>query len=151
MSRQSDMRRCLEELDVVAARQMWAALSPHLPQPSTDADVLATLHMARTAAESMPLRSRAYSHRWLQDRGLPSRLPDHMKQPAERLYPRVVGSVGIAVKSRHVEVVEGVRGAMEYAVHDCYAMGDEDPAIVKPQMMAARQRELRALFGRKGK
>lgn len=103
------------------------------------------LHAARTVSESVPFQARAYSHRWLTERGLPSQLPDALKPKAERAYPRVVSGVGISVNSKYVEVKNRVRGAMEYAVEDCYAMGDEDPVIVKKQMFEARKRELRGL------
>lgn len=128
-------------------RTVWAHVAPHLPQPATDADVLVSIHMARTASESMPLRDRAYSHRWLTERGYPSQLPDRLKPSAERLYPRVVKAVGISVNSKYPIVVQSIRGAMEDAVNDCYANGDTATEIVKPQMMAARAREQRSLFG----
>jgi hypothetical protein len=139
------MRRCLIDLDVPGIRALWSAVSPHLPQPSSDADALTALHVARTQAESVPFRLRAYSHRWLSERALPSRLPDRLKPSAERLYPRVVEGVGISVNSKYPEVVRGVRGAMEYVVSDCYANGDMAPEIVKPLMQEARRKEQIAL------
>jgi hypothetical protein len=145
MSIATAVRRCLVDLDVPGIRALWAKISPHLPQPKSDADTLAALHAARTASESVPLRMRAYSHRWLTERQLPSQLPDRLKPSAEQICPRVAMSVGIAVGSPIPVVRDGIRGAMEYAVHDCYANGDTDPAIVKPQMMEARRRERKAL------
>jgi hypothetical protein len=138
-------RRALVDLDVGLVRSVWRQASPHLPQPKDDAEALTALHMARTAAESLPLKDRAYSHRWLSERALPSQLPDHLKPSAERLYPVIVDAVGISVNSRYLEVKLGVRGAMEDAVLDCYANGDKEPDVVRPQMMAARERELRGL------
>ena len=140
------LRRCLIELDVPGIRRIWAAVAPHAPPPS---DALAAIHMARTCAESIPFRLRAYSHRWLTERALPSQLPDALKPKAERIFPVIVGSVGISVNSKHIEVKAGVLGAMEGAVLDCYANGDEEPALVKRQMFEARDRELRGLFGRR--
>jgi len=139
------MREALVTLDAALARRVWAFVSPHLPQPKDDAEVVATLHVARTAAKNVPLRLRAWSHRWLSERNLPSQLPDNLKPAAERIYPVVVTSVGISVNSKYPEVVRCVRGAMEDAVKDCYALGDEDPGIVHRKMMSARQRELRGL------
>lgn len=107
------------------------------------------LHVARTGSESMDLGRRAYSHAWLLERGLPSQLPDHLKPSAQRMYPVTVGSVGIAVGSRHEVVKDNVSGAMRHAVLDCYANGDEEPAIVRPRMMDAKDKELKALFGLK--
>lgn len=141
----ASFRRALVHLDISLIRKVWRHVQPHLPQPQSDHDALAAMHMARTAAESVPAKLRAYSHRWLVERGLPSQLPDRLKPDAERLYPVTVGAVGISVNSRHEVVRDSVRGAMEDAVADCYANGDESPTIVKPQMMAARVRELRGL------
>ncbi len=145
MSIATAVRRCLIDLDVPGIRALWAKISPHLPQPKDDGDALAALHAARTASDSVPLRMRAYSHRWLTERALPSQLPDRLKPSAEQICPRVVTSVGIAVGSPIPIVRDSIRGAMEYAVEDCYANGDTAPEIVKPQMMAARRRERKAL------
>src|SRR6476620_6475738 len=97
------MRQCLEEANAPAVRKLWAEMCPHLPQPESDFEALACLHRARTEARSMPLNLRAYSHRWLLDRGFPSGLPDHLKPKADRLYPQVVSAVGIAVTVRSPE------------------------------------------------
>ena len=142
---QAAMREALASIDVIMLRRLWAHLSPHLPQPASDADVLISAHLARTAADSMTIQDRAYSHRWLTERGLPSQLPDRLKPSAEQICPRVITSVGIAVGSPIPIVRDGIRGAMEYAVNDCYANGDTAPEIVKPRMMEARQKERKAL------
>jgi len=63
---------------------MWAGIFPNEPQPQDDAATLATLHYARTLANSVPFKLRAYSHRWLCERNLPSGLPDALKPKAER-------------------------------------------------------------------
>jgi hypothetical protein len=145
MSIATAVRRCLFDLDVPGIRALWAKVSPHLPQPRSDADALAALHAARTASESVPMTMRAYSHRWLEERALPSQLPNSLKPSAEQICPRVVTSVGISVGSPIPVVRDGIRGAMEYAVNDCYANGDTAPEIVKPQMMEARRRERKGL------
>src|ERR1700694_445738 len=88
-----DVRRALEECDTAAMRRLWARAMPHLPQPQTEFDTQATLHLARTAAESVRFRLRAWSHRWLLDHGLPSQLPDELKPRAEQLCPVVKTSV----------------------------------------------------------
>ena len=150
MQHDTEMRRCLLDIDVAGVKALWAHLAPHLPQPD-DAQALAALHVARTAAESMPLAKRAYSHRWLTERNLPSQLPDRLKPSAERLYPETVGAVGISANSKHLAVKQGVQEAMQNAVEDCYANGDTDPLIVKPRMMEARAKELRGLnYDRRG-
>lgn len=147
MDMSGSFRRALMDLDVGLIRRIWSHVAPHLPQPRTREDTLTALHVARTASESVPINLRAYSHAWLLERGLPSRLPDHLKPSAQRLYPITVGAVGVAVASKYIEVQTGVSNAMNGAVLDCYANGDENPKIVKPRMMEAKDKELRALFG----
>lgn len=141
---QSDaFRQCLDELDTVRARRAWAAAFPAYPPLGSDAEVLRVLHFSRTKASSIVLRKRAYSHRWLLERGLPSGLPDSLKPSAERLYPVTVGCVGVATKTRSPLAVE-IRGAMEYAVNETYADGHaKQPEIVRGRMMEMRQRVLR--------
>lgn len=122
-------------------RALWAKVSPHLPQPASDAEALATIHRARTEARSIPLRLRAYSHRWLIDHALPSGLPDELKPRAERMYPRIVRAVGIAVRGiseagRERAVL--VREAMVDAVENAYADGITDSARVRALMTKAR-------------
>lgn len=139
------MRRCLIDLDVAGARRLWGELFPQMPQPVDDGDIVTTLHLARTASGSVPFRARAYSHAWLCERHLPSQMPDGLKPRAERLHPRMVGAVGIAVKSKWPAVSKAIGGAMRGAVLDCYANGDEHPSIVRPRMLAARRKEQIAL------
>lgn len=141
----TEMRRCLEDLDVAGARRLWALAAPHVPQDATDAQLLVTLHMARTAAESIDLRRRAYSHRWLLDNGHPSQLPDPLKPRAERLYPRVVDAVGVAALSKYPQVAREVGGAMIDVIENSYADGETDPTIVRPRMMEARRLAQRRL------
>jgi hypothetical protein len=146
-------RRCLEELDVEGIRSLWAEHSPHLSQPSAE-EALISLHMARTAAEGIEFKCRAYSHKWLTERGYSSRLPDHLKQSAERIYPRVVKGVGISYNIRAPELrpaAKLIQGAMEQAVLEADANGKlSDTEFVKNRMNEARDKERRALFGRVG-
>jgi hypothetical protein len=141
----AEMRRCLVDLDVDGVRRVWVVAAPHLASHASDADTLTALHVARTTAESVPFRLRAYSHRWLVERGLPSQMPDALKPKAERLYPRVVEGVGISVNSKYPIIAQSIGGVMHAAVEDCYANGDTDPEIVRPRMMEARHKEKRAL------
>jgi hypothetical protein len=144
-----DFRVALEAGDIRLCRKMWAAFMPHLPVPSAE-QAETVMHHARTGAETISFKARAWSHRWLCERGLPSALPDKLKPSAERLYPVVAEGVGISVNSRNPylkpAMVE-VRQSMEMVVADCYANGDRDPAIVGPRMNAARDRTMRQLFG----
>lgn len=148
--RHDDFRAALEAGDVRRVRKMWEAFQPHLPQPSAK-DAEAAMHAARTAAETVSFKARAWSHRWLSERGLPSLLPDRLRPSAEREYPRVATSVGISVNFRSPWMKpagDEVRGAMEAAVEDCYANGDTDPAIISRQMFEAKDQAMRSLFGR---
>lgn len=138
----SAMRGILKDLDVAAAGRAWG-------EPDA-AKTLVMLHMARTAAKTIPMTLRAYSHRWLIDHGLPSQLPDELKPKAERVYPRVVSAVGIAVKMRdHALMAAGVeiRKAMEDMVLEAEADGRLlQPAFVKARMMEARDKTKRKLW-----
>ena len=140
------LRQALLDGDAKAACAVWRDLAPHLPQPPSDEAATATMHLARTQMQTIPPRLRFYSHRWLTDHGYPSRLPDRLRAPAERMYPRKVDVVGISTTTKIPVVRAALIGAMSDAVEDCYANGDRDPLIVKPQMMAARARERRGLM-----
>lgn len=140
------MRQSLEALDVVTLRKLWAHVSPHLPQPTSDEQALIMAHVARTASDSVREPQRLYSYAWLRDHGYPNRLPDHLKPKAERTYPRAVGAVGISVNSKYPVVRDAIRGVMEDAVLETYADGHADaPEIVKARMMEARERERKGL------
>lgn len=150
MQHANEFRRCLVELDVAGIRRLWAFVSPHLPQPESDKDALISLHMARTQSSLVELKLRAYSHRWLLDTGYPSGLPDELKPKAERLYPKLVGAVGIAVRASSEfmrPVAAEVQKAMSDAVAEAYADGREDPAFVQERMFEARSRVRRKLLG----
>jgi hypothetical protein len=146
MARQDDFRAALEAGDVKLVRRMWTAFMPHLPQPTAD-EAEKAMHIARTAAETVSFKARAWSHRWLTERDLPSQLPDRLRPSAERLYPRVVEGVGISVSLAKPGMLE-VRTAMEGVVADMYANGDTDPVLVRSRMFEAREKTLHSLFGR---
>ena len=143
MNHADAFRRCLIDLDVVGICDLWFHVNPHLPQPKNNDEALATIHYARTQANSIPLKLRCYSHAWLCERGLPSGLPDHWKSKASRLYPHEVRAVGVAVKAMSAAsepLARAIEKAMSAAVAECYADGVTDPDIVKSRMDAARQR-----------
>src|SRR3954467_7435744 len=146
------MRECLETADVHSARELWRRAAPHLPQPKDDAEALKTIHYARTVSEAISDPLRCYSHCWLTERGLPSGLPDRLKQRAERVYPQIASAVGLAVQMRNAEeALAGVeiRKAMEYAVLEADADGRlTDSPFVKMRVEEARAKERRKLFGR---
>lgn len=148
---EGEMRRCLEQCDVQGIRKLSVHISPHLPQPRTDQEALVALHRARTETNSLAFKLRAYSHRWLLDHGYASGLPDRLKPKAERAYPKVVGAVGIAVggtSALSLAVKPHIMTAMSNAVLECYADGHEEPHIVKPRMMEAKDYTIKKLIGR---
>jgi hypothetical protein len=141
-----EIRRCLIDLDIDGIVRVWGQVQPGFPVPSTRQEVLVTLHLARTAAITVPFRLRAYSHRWLTDNGYPSQLPDRLKPRAERIYPRTESAVGIAVKSKYPVVKHAIQTAMQQAVLEAYADGhSNEPEIVRQRMLEARRKEQRGL------
>lgn len=139
-------RRCLIDLDIDGVGKLWQHVYPNLPQPGNRGEVLSLLHLARTAANSVPGNLRFYSHRWATDRNLPSQLPDHLRPKAERMYPQAAEAVGISANSKYPVVQEAIHDAMQYAVLETYADGHQSEAhIVRARMMEARDRERRGL------
>jgi hypothetical protein len=144
------MRRALEEHDLVTCCKLWELVAPGMPQPESEADARVTMHYACTRVEGIKFRTRAYSHRWLIERGLPSGLPDPLRPKAERMYPVVVDAVGIACGASSEAMkplVPHIRGAMENVVLDHYADGVKDPDIIKPRMLEARKAAIKKLIG----
>lgn len=150
MKHSAEMRRCLIDCDVEQVRRLFKHISPHLPQPQSDHEALAAIHFSRTQMASIPFKLRAYSHRWLGDQGYPSALPDHLKPKAERIYPKIVEGVGIACLARselYKPIVGSMQGAMEDAVHECYADGKTEPTFVKSRMYTAKAKVVEKLLG----
>lgn len=141
-----EVRRCLIELDIEGMVRAWGRIWPGMPVPTTRGEVLVALHLARTVSITVPLRLRAYSHRWLIDQNYPSQLPDHLKPRAEKLYPKAEAAVGISVSSKYPAVKYAVQTAMEQAVLEAYADGHSDePEKVRQRMLEARRKEQRGL------
>lgn len=147
----SAFKECLETLDLIKAKKLWAQVCPHLPQPKNDNEMLIVLHHARTQSESIALKLRAYSHSWLGERGYPSGLPDNLRKSAERMYPRIAQAVGISLNSKSEwirPVLVPVREAMELVVLE--AADDkrlDDVAFVKARMSEAKKVAMRKLLG----
>ena len=140
----NDFRSLLEAGDVEGLRRAWRQAAPHLPQPKSYDEAEIVMHRARTEAETVGMRYRLYSHRWLLERMLPSGLPSE-------LVPTVVEAVGISVNFHSAYLkpaADEVRSAMEYAVLDRFATGDKHPDVVRTAMVEACEATLRALFGR---
>lgn len=145
-----EFRRCLDELDVVGAMRLWQHVSPHLPQPSSGAETLIMLHHARTVAKSVDVKKRAYSHRWLVDRGLPSGLPDELRPRAERMYPSISEGVGYAMKTSSPlfrPIVPLITRAVSDAILECYSDKKTDPPFVRSRMKEAREITIKKLLG----
>jgi hypothetical protein len=152
MSAQSEFREALATMDVAKARTIWGEVFPNLPLGTRD-EAIASMHIARTASEFLPLALRAYSHAWLMERGLPTMLPDELKPKAQQIHPVIAIGVGIAVKGRSdnpddkAALVE-IRQSMESAVLEAEADRKLDDADhVKRRMMEARLKTLHRLFG----
>lgn len=143
MTMMTDLERCLREFDVDGAVRLWAQMAPHLPQPTSRVEAEMTLHYSRTISQTLELRPRAYSHRWLTERSLPSGLPDELRPKAERMFPKVVEAVGIASITRTSTTLEA-RKAMSDAVEDIYAdTSHPDPNKVKARIMEVRNKVIR--------
>ena len=149
-SHSSALRRCLEECDISGIRALWFTLFPGLPQPETDDEALVSIHLARTAARSVPLRLRAYSHRWLLDHGLPSQLPDRLRPRAERLYPRIVEAVGVSINFRSPILKPAqpiIERAMCDAIEECYADKRTQIKFIRVRMAETKYKTIKQLFG----
>jgi len=137
------LHQLLEQGDVVGLMRLWREVAPHLSQPADYAEGAVTMHRARTEAKSIPVHLRRYSHAWLEERGLPSGLPDELKP--EPVHPIIANSVGISVRSSAFpEVAKLTEAAMSNAVLEMYADGVQDPTRVKARMMEARIKTKRA-------
>lgn len=145
------MRQCLIELDARRARTIWHVIAPHLPRCDSDADMLTTLHVMRTAESHLtrwfPRHLRFYSHRWLLDQGLPSLLPDHLKPSAERMYPKKMRVLGYAPAGAAGEEACAMIGAAMFTKFaELEADGTTDKARAEPEIQRARFKERRALM-----
>lgn len=141
-----DFRLLLERGDPKALRAAWHRVAPHLPQPASDEQAEIAMHHARTLAITIPLPLRQYSHAWLVERNLPSALPEDDRPPT------IAEAVGISVNFRSSYLrpaAAEVRAAMEHAVLDRFAAGDKSQIVVRAAMTEARDKTMRALFGRR--
>ncbi len=137
-------RAALYDCDVLRTRHLWAQVAPDMPQPETDAEAEVIMHQARTAADSVPMQKRIYSHAWLAERGLPSQLPDGMKPPRERkgppvIFPAALICVGaLSSSSDRREEAKAMERAMADAVGDMITSGITDKARIAKRMWQAR-------------
>lgn len=149
----AEFRAALESGDVALLRKASAKAFPGAPQPESYEQAEMAMHSARTQAASIAFKARAYSHRWLSERGLPSQLPDELRPKAERLYPTIVEAVLVAVipgDEAMRPIAKLIERAQCDAVEDAYAHKRTDPAFVRERMAEARTRTLRELIGKTG-
>ncbi len=115
-----------------------------MPQPESHDEAEVIMHQARTAADSVPMQKRIYSHAWLDERGLPSQLPDGMKPPRERRGPPVIFSaalIGVGTLSSSTgrrEEAKAMERAMADAVGDMITSGITDRERIARRMWKAR-------------
>lgn len=140
-----DFLRTLCSSDFAGLRRLWSGAFPRLALPRTDDEARTVLHMARTESQAVPLHLRLYSHEWLEDRGLPSKLPDPLRPPEKR--SRIVEAIGVSVKSRSgsrdaVARAKAIEAAMAQAGGDAMAAGITNPREISRIMWAAREKFL---------
>lgn len=137
----------LEAADLNGLCAFWRRAPAHLaPKDRAEAEIM--MHHIRTRTRSVRMAGRAWSHRWLVERGWPSGLPDILRPRAERLYPAVVGAVAIVSMLRTPTTLP-LRAVMKNAVDEVYAdYRQPDATVVRARMFEARERERRKLVGR---
>ena len=144
MSIATAFRTALYDGDARRTRHLWAQVSPDMPQPESDAEAEVIMHQARTAADSVPMQKRIYSHAFLDERGLPSHLPDGMKPPRDRHGPPVIFSaalIAVGSLSRSAdrrEEAKAMERAMADAVGDMIVSGITDKTRIAKRMWEAR-------------
>ncbi len=137
-------RSALYDGDVSRTRHLWAEVAPDMPQPESHAEAEVIMHQARTAADSVPIHKRIYSHAFLDERGLPSQLPDGMKPPRDRKGPPVIFSaalIGVGSLSKQSgrrEEAKALERAMADAVGDMIISGITDRERIAKRMWEAR-------------
>lgn len=148
MSIPSALRRALEDGDAVEVARVYDAAYPKLPRLAGKDEAEVVMHQARTAAESMRIEKRLYSHAWLVERGLRSKLPDDLKPPGEKVKPVIFSAVGVAVKSLssradRVEEAREIERVMVRAAGQMVRDGITDRARIAPVMWQARENFIR--------
>ncbi len=144
MSISAAFRAALYDGDVQRTRHLWAQVSPEMPQPENYGEAEVVMHQARTAAESVALEKRIYSHAFLAERGLPSQLPDDMKPKRERKGPPVIfpaALIGVGTLSSNAdrrEEAKAMEKAMADAVGDMITSGITDRERISKRMWEAR-------------
>lgn len=156
MAASDAFRKALVAGDAALLWKMWGTWFPDFPQPQSQGDAEIHLHAARSAAGSIAIRLRCYSHHWLTERGLPSLLPAELLPQAERYTPKVAAGVGFSWGSRSrimqtakPEVMKAVGDRIEELAAD--GILESDPGKVQREMIYAKNRVLHELFGNRTK
>ena len=132
----SAFRDALAQCDAARLGELWRHVFAHLPQPANHAELEIMLHRARTIAGSLTLKDRLYSHRWLEERGYPSGLPDGLRP--EPIRPRIIETIGISVNARIPAMGREIHGAMVNVAGEMQADGVTDYPFIRQRMLAAR-------------
>lgn len=156
-------REYLATSNLDGIRRLWLHLYPGMPQPAGDFEVQVVMHLARTQAETIPLKLRLYSHQWLLANGQPSQLPDMLRPMAERVGGTFSRGVGIAVLTddpagiadpalraaaeQKQRIGKMLQEAMGAAVKDAFASGRTDAGFLRQRMDEARSGVLRRSGG----
>ena len=145
MSLSSEFQAALIDGNAKLCGELWAHQFPNMPRPVSLGEREATMHVARTAADSVPLAKRLYSHAWLEERAMRSSLPDELRP--EPTGPVIVPSVGISVNTSsksadRIEEAKYIEGVMAAAAEDAMLSGITDPARVSRIMWDARAKSL---------
>lgn len=124
-----EFRRCLVDLDVEGIKKLWSEVSPHLPQSSSDSEVIYTLHLARVKSDYIPVKLKEYSEQWLK----------------EHQITKVVSAVGISVNSpaHRAEQAKDIHEAMKDSVLTSIKSGmslEEESGEIFNRMQQARDR-----------
>lgn len=130
MEHSAEFRRCLVELDVESIKKISRHVSPNMPQPRNDYEVLCALHLARTKTPTLPAKLIEYSKNWL----------------SERTIGKVISTVGVTVGAppyRRKQAL-AIRDAMSDSVKTSIKEGidlDKEAVEVKKRMLIARDKE----------
>lgn len=133
----AEVRRCLIQADVSGLMKVWQHVAPHLANQSPS-EALLSLHMARVEAKHMPVKLKAYSLAFLDERGL--RKIDGEWVQGEPKAKLVSAAVGLASKSRNPSFAKKIVRAMSDAVMNGLAKGITEPPMQRELILRAREK-----------
>lgn len=136
--------------DFKSLRKFWSEKMPGMPQPENDEQAEIAMHHARTMSD-IPSSLRMWSHKWLEERGLPSALPENLKERAKRLEPKVFRTVGISIASSDPwfkPVAEAIQRKMETKVLEVFSENKEPSSeVIRELLDEVREKEILKLLG----